>query len=60
MTTIWLPQGQDKKFWAEAENEIVGEHNVRDGGHYIYIKSKNSIRLSFFSQCLINFIIDDF
>jgi hypothetical protein len=44
------PTGQDKNFWIEAENEVIGQHNVRDGGYYVYVKGRhNTIRLSFLS-----------
>lgn len=44
------PQGQDKKFWSEAENDIIGQQNIKDGGYYVYVKGKhNCIRLSFLS-----------
>ena len=42
--------GEDKRFWKEAENEFIGEDNVRNGGYYVYVKHKhNSIQLIFLS-----------
>lgn len=41
--------GLDRKFWAEAENEIVGNENVKNGGYYIYIKKNNNLQRVFLS-----------
>lgn len=41
--------GHDGKFWEEAENEIVGNENVKNGGYYIYIKKNNNLCRVFLS-----------